>query len=144
MNALTTLSASLSTGSVEFAMTTKPNKKGEIKTGNIAHAFAFATATARKEISRDVYMAWLANGTYRPIIKAITAQLSGSAAVFANSLIGSGPVSKDVFVSFCRALVTMIDDTGKEPKGQKAFYYGLAKQVVGEYDRQSNEVIDQQ
>jgi hypothetical protein len=93
MNALTTLSASLSTGSVEFAMTTKPNKKGEIKTGNIAHAFAFATATARKEISRDVYMAWLANGTYRPIIKAITAQLSGSAAVFANSLIGSGPVS---------------------------------------------------
>ena len=144
MNELTTLSASLTTGSVELAMTTKPNKKGEIKTGNVAHFLAFASRDAQKEVSRDVYMTWLANGTYRPIIKAITAQLSGSAAVFANSLIGSGPVSKEVFVSFCRALVTMIDDTGKEPKGQKAFYYGLAKQVVSEYDRQSNDVIEAQ
>lgn len=143
MNAITTLSASLSTGSVEFAMTTKPNKKGEIKTGNIAHAFAFASSDARKEISRDVYMTWLANGTYRPIVKAITAQLPGSAATFFNSMVKSGPVSKDTFVSFCRAFVDMIDDSGKEPKGQKAFYYGLCKAVVREVSG-NDDVIDAQ
>ena len=143
MNAITTLSASLSTGSVEFAMTTKPNKKGEIKTGNAAHFLAFGSREAQQNVSRDVYASWLANGTYRPIIKAITAQLPGKAAVFLGAMVQSGPVSKDTFVSFCRAYVAMIEDSDKEPKGQKAFYYGLAKQALREVSS-NTDVIDAQ
>lgn len=149
MNALTItekFALSLNSGSVEFAMTTKPDKRGNVKTGNAAHFLAFATREAQKDVSLKIYATWLANGTYRPIVKAIVAQLPGSAQTFAQSFIGSGPVSKDAFVSFCKALVTMIDDSGKEPKGQKAFYYGLCKSVVNAVnaDEGNGEVVSEQ
>lgn len=144
-----TLSSSLSvealasglTGSREFAMSHKADKNGNIKTGNLAHAFAFATGEARKDISRAMYANWLANGTYRPLVRAIVAQLPKSAQSFAQALVGSGPVSKEVFISTCRAIVNMIDESGKEPKGQKAFYYGLCKAVINEANR-SDDIIE--
>lgn len=132
------------TGSGEFALTHKADKNGNIKTGNLAHAFAFATGEARKDISRTMYVNWLANGTYRPMMRALIAQLPKSAQAFAESLVGSGPVSKEVFVSTCRAIVNMIDGSSKEPKGQKAFYYGLCKAVINEANRSDSTVIDQQ
>lgn len=149
MNALTIterFALSLNSGSAEFAMSTKPDKKGNIKTGNAAHFLAFASREAQKDVSLNIYATWLANGTYRPVVKAIVAQLPGSTQTFAQALVGSGPISKDTFVSFCRALVNMIDDSGKEPKGQKAFYYRLCKSVIQSVDADNGngEVIDQQ
>lgn len=128
-------------GSREFAMSHKADKDGNIKTGNLAHAFAFATGEARKDISRAMYANWLANGTYRPLVRAIVAQLPKSAQSFAQALVGSGPVSKEVFISTCRAIVNMIDESGKEPKGQKAFYYGLCKAVINEANRSDDSNI---
>lgn len=149
MNALTItekFALSLNSGSTEFAMSTKPDKRGNIKTGNAAHFLAFASREAQKDVSRKIYATWLANGTYRPIVKAIVAQLPGSAQTFAQSFIGSGPINKTVFVSFCQALVNMIDDSGKEPKGQKAFYYGLCKSVVDTVNAENGdgEVVSEQ
>jgi hypothetical protein len=137
---------SLNGQNAEFAMSTKPDRRGNIKTGNAAHFLAFASREAQKDVSLKIYATWLANGTYRPVIKAIVAQLPGSAQIFAQSLIGSGPISKEIFVSFCKALVNMIDDSGKEPKGQKAFYYGLCKSVVNSVNAEdgNGEVVSEQ
>ena len=119
-------------GSAQLPMTYKPNAKGEIRTGSFARAIAFASREVRLDASRALYLKWLSNGQYRPIVNdMVDAIVPKSAQPFVRSMApASGPINKDMFVALCTAVVGAVEATGKEPKGQKAFFYGIAKMVV--------------
>ena len=56
-------------GSGFLPLSYKPNAKGEIKTGSFAKAIAFASREVRHDTARAMYVKWLSNGTYRPLIQ---------------------------------------------------------------------------
>jgi hypothetical protein len=119
-------------GSAQLPMTYKPNAKGEIKTGSFARAIAFASREVRLDASRALYLKWLSNGQYRPVVNdMVDAIVPKSAQPFVRSMApASGPISKDMFVSLCTAVVGAVEASDKPAKGQKAFFYGIAKMVV--------------
>lgn len=119
-------------GSSELPMSYKPNAKGEIRTGSFARAIAFASREVRHDTARAVYLKWLSNGQYRPIVNdMVDAIVPKSAQPFVRSMAPAvGPISKDMFISLCTAVCGAVEATGKEPKGQKAFFHGIAKYVV--------------
>lgn len=123
----------------------KEDKKGNLKTGSFARALAFASREVRHDAARAIYVKYLSNGMYRPIVNDITDVLvPASARAFVLGAIGEkGSMPKDAFVSFCRTVKAAVESTGKEPKGQKAFFYGLVCAIVNEMDTQQT-VIDAQ
>lgn len=131
-------------GHAQIALTTKPDKNGNIKHGSFARAWAFATREARIDGARHAFARYLASGMYRPIVNDLIGVLvPKSAQPFVSSIVPlSGPVSKDALIGLCRAVKAAVDATGKTPKGEKAFFYGLAAQIVAEVDAQ-NTVIEQ-
>lgn len=131
-------------GSAQVALTTKEDKHGNIRQGSFARAFAFASREARMDESLRMFARYLANGMYRPIVSdLIDVLVPKSAQPFVSAVVPlSGPVSKDAFIGLCRAVKNAVDATGKTPKGQKAFFYGLASAIIAEVDAQ-NTVIDQ-
>jgi hypothetical protein len=132
-------------GGAQVAMTTKLDKNGNIKTGSFARAFAFASREARHDVSRAIYAKFLSNGTYRPIVQdLIDVLVPKSAQPFLSAVVAPvGPVNKEALIALCRAVKASVDSSGKEPKGQKLFFYGLASAIVSEYENQQT-VIDQQ
>ena len=123
----------------------KEDKKGNLKTGSFARALAFASREVRQDSARALYVKYLSNGMYRPIVSDVTDVLvPASARPFVLGAIGEkGSMSKDSFVSFCRTVKAAVDSSGKEPKGQKAFFYGLVSAIVNEIDT-SETVVDAQ
>jgi len=123
----------------------KEDKKGLLKTGSFARALAFASREVRHDAARSLYVKYLSNGQYRPIVTDVTDVLvPASARAFVLGAIGTtGGMSKDAFISFCRAVKAAVDSTGKEPKGQKLFFYGLVSAIVNELDDKET-VIDSQ
>jgi hypothetical protein len=119
-------------GAAQLPMSYKEDKNGNIKTGSFARAIAFASREVRLDASRALYLKWLSNGQYRPVVNdMVDAIVPKSAQPFVRSMApASGPISKDMFVSLCTAVCGAIEATGKEPKGQKAFFHGIAKYVV--------------
>lgn len=141
---IATVESSLS-GSAQVALTTKPDKNGNIKTGSFARALAFASREARHDISRALYAKFLANGTYRPVVQdLIDTLVPKSAQPFLSAVVApTGPVNKESLIALCRAVKASVDSTGKEPKGQKLFFYGLASAIIAEVENRET-VIDQQ
>jgi hypothetical protein len=123
----------------------KEDKKGLLKTGSFARALAFASREVRHDAARSLYVKYLSNGQYRPIVTDVTDVLvPASARAFVLGAIGTtGGMSKDAFISFCRTVKAAMDSTGKEPKGQKLFFYGLVSAIVNELDDKET-VIDSQ
>lgn len=119
-------------GSSFVPLTYKEDKNGNIKMGSYAKAVAFASKAVREDIASANYVRWLTNGQYRPIISDVMDELvPKSARPFVSGIVPeSGPVSKDMFTQFCIACVGAVEATGKEPKGKKAYYYGVCKRVV--------------
>lgn len=131
-------------GNAQVALTTKADKNGNIRHGSFARAFAFASREARHDSARAMFARYLANGMYRPIVSdLIDVLVPKSAQPFVSAVVPlSGPVSKDAFIGLCRAVKNAVDSTGKEPKGQKAFFYGLASAILSEVEAQST-IIEQ-
>ena len=102
----------------------------------------------RADVATANYVRWLANGQYRPIISDVMEELVPKSArpFVANLVPESGSVSKDTFLQFCVACVNAINATGKEPKGKKAYYYGLCQRIVeaARADAGQGEVVAEQ
>ena len=131
MNAITTNAATAiatATGGELITM----NAKG--KTGSFARAIAFASREQRHAMGRAVYVAQLQNGQYRPIVRdAIELLVPKSSRAFVESMVPpAGAVNKAQFVAFCTTVHNFIQSKGKEPKGEKAFVYGVIKAVAEE------------
>jgi len=132
-------------GNAQIALTTKVDKNGNIKHGSFARAWAFATREARMDGARAAFARYLASGMYRPIVNDLIGVLvPKSAQPFVSSIVPlSGPVSKDALIGLCRAVKAAVDATGKTPKGEKLFFYGLASAIIAEVENRET-VIDQQ
>jgi len=119
-------------GSGSVPMSYKEDKNGNIKTGSFARAIAFASREVRLDASRALYLKWLSNGQYRPVVNdMVDAIVPKSAQPFVRSMApASGPISKDMFISLCTAVVGAVEASDKVAKGQKAFFYGIARMVV--------------
>ena len=122
-------------GVSSLPMSYKPNAKGEIKTGSMARVIRFATAQVREDVSVAMYNRWLANGHFRPIVQdAVDAIVPKSAQPFVMALIPNEGINREQFVALCRTIVFAVTNTGKEPKGQKRFFFDLCKSVVNSAD----------
>ncbi len=125
----------------------KEDKKGNLKTGTFAKAMAFASREVQRDIASALYVKYLSNGQYRPIVADITEELVPPAArPFVLGAIGTtGGMSKDAFVGFCRTVKAAVEarTNGKELKGKKLFYHNLVSAIVNELDAQET-VIDSQ
>lgn len=131
-------------GNAQIALTTKADKNGNIKHGSFARAWAFATREARIDGARTAFARYLASGMYRPIVNdLIEVLVPKSARPFVSSIVPlSGPVSKDALIGLCRAVKAAVDATGKTPKGEKLFFYGLASAIIAEVENRET-VIEQ-
>lgn len=106
------------------------NDKG--KTGSFARAIAFASRDVRMAFGQAMYLKWLQNGQFRPLVNdMIDVLVPKSAQPFVLGLVPTtGPVPKDAFVSLCRAVYNYVHSKGKELKGQKAFVFEFVRRIV--------------
>ena len=104
----------------------------KITTGSIARAIAFGSAEARKDLGKAMIINWLGNGTYRPVARDIVETLVPKAAQpFVSAIVPPvGSISKESFLNLCRAVLAAIEESGKEPKGQKAWMYGIVRAIA--------------
>jgi hypothetical protein len=124
-------------------LSNKVDKNGQHKTGSFARAIVFATKEVRAEIGLQMYATWLANGNFKPLIKDIIDVLvPKSAQPFIGGLVPAGQnCNRDTFVKLCEMVDKAVQYSGKEPKGQKAFLYGIVQRVV---DSANPETVENQ
>lgn len=115
------------------------NDKGKV--GSFARAIAFATRDTRLAMGQALYVKWLSDGQYRPLVgDVIDTLVPKGAQPYLQALVpAAGPIPKDAFLALCRAVVTTVKAKGKEVKGQKAFVYEFVRRIV---ESQTGEVID--
>lgn len=116
------------------------------KTGSFARALAFASREVRQGIGQSMYLNWLQNGTYRPIVNDILGcgLVAKSAVPYVSGMIpDNGAIKKEQLINLCLAVDNAVRKSGKEVKGQKAFVYGVVQQIVAEVRNQET-VIDAQ
>jgi hypothetical protein len=95
---------------------------------------AFASKDARLDMAGKVYAKQCEAGRYDRLVKDALAGgvLNKSQREFFDAMIGIGAANKAITQQFCAA-VTHLDDLakaeGKAPKGQKAFYVGMLRQL---------------
>ena len=136
---------SLVNGSTEIVLSHKTGK-----TGSFARAIAFATREVRQGVAQSMYLNWLQNGTYRPIVNDILGcgLVAKSAVPYVMGMIpDNGPVKKEQLISLCLAVDSAVKRSGKEaPKSttQKGFVYALIQQIVAEVKVQEQDPIDAQ
>lgn len=114
------------------------------KSGSFARAIAFATREVRQNVAYSMYLNWLQNGTYRPIVNDILGcgLVAKSAVPYVSGMIpDNGAVKKEALIGLCLAVDNAVKKSGKEVKGQKAFVYGLIQHIVAEVTAQ-NTVVD--
>jgi len=116
------------------------------KTGSFARAIAFASREVRHNVAQTMYLNWLQNGTYRPIVNDIIDTLvAKSAQPFVTGMIpDNGGIKKEQLVALCLAVDASVRKSGKELKGQKLFMYSLVKEIANEFGNQQSDVIDAQ
>jgi hypothetical protein len=135
-------------GEASLPLSYKPNAKGEYKFGGIDRLIGFGQRQARQDFSAQRLFSWLANGQYRPVTRSlIDVLVPKSAQPFVSSIVPpTGPIKKEMLVSLARAVVAAVEATGKEPKGEKAFYFGVAKEIVrtANADSGNGEVVSEQ
>jgi|688.fasta_scaffold483885_1 hypothetical protein len=131
---IATLNQSLSTAiNAGTSVVMRVSKDGtKIKTGSIARAIRFGSVSARDDISKNLMLGWLSNGTYRPVVNDIIDTLVPKAAqpFVVNLVPPSGAISKEAFLNLCCAVVNAIASSGKEPKGEKAWMYGIVRAIA--------------
>jgi hypothetical protein len=128
-------------GSTEVVLSHKTGK-----TGSFARALAFASREVRQGIGQSMYLNWLQNGTYRPIVNDILGcgLVAKSAVPYVSGMIpDNGAIKKEQLINLCLAVDNAVRKSGKEVKGQKAFVYGVVQQIVAEVRNQET-VIDAQ
>jgi hypothetical protein len=126
-------------GSTEVVLSHKTGK-----TGSFARALAFASREVRQGIGQSMYLNWLQNGTYRPIVNDILGcgLVAKSAVPYVAGMIpDNGAIKKEQLINLCLAVDNAVRKSGKEVKGQKAFVYGVVQQIVAEVRNQET-VID--
>lgn len=112
------------------------------KTGSFARAIAFASRDTRLAMGQALYVKWLANGQFRPLVQdVIDVLVPKSAQPFVTGLVPAvGPIPKPALVALCSAVVNAVESKGKELKGQKSFVYEFVRRIAeGE---KAGEVID--
>ena len=131
-------------GSTEIVLSHKTGK-----TGSFARAIAFATREVRQGVAQSMYLNWLQNGTYRPIVNDILGcgLVAKSAVPYVMGMIpDNGAIKKEQLISLCLAVDNAVRKSGKvvpNPKTQKGFVYALIQQIVAEVKVQ-DEVVDAQ
>lgn len=118
------------------------------KTGSFARAMAFASREVRQQIGASMYLTWLQNGTYRPIVNDILGcgLVAKSAVPYVAGMIPeNGAIKKEQLINLCLAVDNAVRKSGKEIKGQKAFVYGVVNRIVEEskIDAGEGEVVAQ-
>jgi hypothetical protein len=118
------------------------------KTGSFARAMAFASREVRQQIGASMYLTWLQNGTYRPIVNDILGcgLVAKSAVPYVAGMIPeNGAIKKEQLINLCLAVDNAFRKSGKEIKGQKAFVYGVVNRIVEEskIDAGEGEVVAQ-
>jgi hypothetical protein len=114
------------------------NAKG--KTGSLARAIAFASRDVRMAQGQALYVKWLANAQFRPIVNDVLGTLVPAAAKpYVEAMVpANGPIPKAKFEAFCVAVDAAIqrkmDEArakGKsgELKGEKAYVYGIVQRI---------------
>jgi hypothetical protein len=113
-------------------LSNKTDKNGNTKTGSFARAIVFATKEVRTEIGLQMYAKWLENGNFKPLVTDIIDVLvPKSAQPFISGLVPAGRnCNRETFVQLCEMVDRAVQYSGKEPKGQKAFLYGIVQRVV--------------
>lgn len=108
------------------------NAKG--KTGSFARAIAFASRDERIKAGQSMYLNWLQNGQYRPVVNDIIDVLvAKSAQKFVKHIVPeTGPVRKEQLMQLCTMVDASVREAGKELKGQKAFVYGIVERIAAE------------
>lgn len=106
------------------------NDKG--KTGSFARAIAFASRDTRLAMGQALYVKWLADGQYRPLVNdVIDVLVPKSAQPYVVGLVpATGPIPKEAFIALCGAVVRAVESKGKEVKGQKSFVYEFVRRIV--------------
>lgn len=108
------------------------NAKG--KTGSFARAIAFASRDVRIARGQAMYLTWLQNNTFRPIVNDVLDVLVPKAAKpYVEALIPTnGPVPKGQFVAFCQAVDGAIKAKGKDVtlRGEKLFVYEIVRRIA--------------
>lgn len=103
------------------------------KTGSLAMAIAYAGRNERQMLAQTLYMGWLNNGQFRPIINDVLGSgLVAKAAVPYAMPVGmtdKGPVTKEMFLDFAKRVVGVVDQSGKEQKGKKLFCLELLRRA---------------
>lgn len=134
------------TGMARFGET----KSGKFKEGSLARAIVFMNRQERMSAGQALYAKWLSAGQFRPIVEDVLAcgLIAKAAVPIVRSMAGlneSGPVSKEVLIRLCQAVVTSVDTSGKaEPKAtsDKGFVLTLCREVAK--GAQPSEIIDQE
>lgn len=108
------------------------NAKG--KTGSFARAIAFASRDERIKAGQSMYLTWLSNGQYRPVVNDIIDVLvTKSAQSFIKHIVPeTGPIRKEHLMQLCTMVDASVRESGKELKGQKAFVYGIVERIAAE------------
>lgn len=102
------------------------------KTGSFARAVAFADRETRMGLGQAMYAKWLANGQYRPLAEDIMDTLVAKTArvYLVEDFPETGPISKDQLMSLCKRVNAAVIQSGKEPKGQKGFVFGIVQRIA--------------
>lgn len=95
---------------------------------------AFAAKDARLDMAGKVYAKQCESGRYSRLVKDSLAGgvLNKSQRELFEAMIGIGDANKAITQQYCAAVVHMDDMAradGKAPKGQKAFYVGMLRQL---------------
>jgi hypothetical protein len=107
------------------------DKKGN--TGSLALAVAFAGREARAEYGQMLYANWLATGQFRPVVNDILScgLVPKSALPFVAGLVPKeGQVSKEALMGLCSAVSAAIAAKGTQPKGRKAYVFGIVDRIA--------------
>lgn len=114
----------------DIATLSTTDKKGNRV--SFERSVAFASPIARKQLSADVYAKQCANGIYGPLLAdAIQAgTVSKSVAEILNVMLAAGGrnPSKETTKNVSGFILTAW--ANKEPKGQKAFYVGMVRDLA--------------
>lgn len=111
------------------------------KTGSFARAIAFATREVRTQIASAMYLRWLANGQYRPVVEDILScgLVPKSALLFVRGQIPeNGAIKKEALIALCKSVDYVVRNKRNkegnpiELKGQKLFVYGVVQRIADE------------
>jgi hypothetical protein len=113
-------------------------KKPE-KTGSLSMFIAFGDKSSRLSVAQEVLLKQYQSGTYRPVVRDLVQVLVSAKSIgFFPELQESGSLSKADFVAVCKRIHSSLP-TGKDFKGQKAFYVELLLKIVN--NAKSNEMV---